>query len=191
MKIVGISTPMINAFVEKRINEGASNATINRELAALKRMFNLGARQTPPMVYRVPYIPMLKENNARQGCFEHEKFLALRGALPSYLKGFVTFAYKVGWRISEISELTWKQVDRIQGIVRLKVGETKNNDGRTVYLDNELKNVFNHQGENQKESAEISPLRVPEPKRRTAPEALRQGMEKGLRQRRNWGKALS
>lgn len=157
MKIVGISTPMINAFVEKRINEGASNATINRELAALKRMFNLGASQTPPMVDRVPYIPMLKENNARQGFFEHEEFLALRGAIPSYLKGFVTFAYKVGWRISEISELTWKQVDRTQGIVRLEVGETKNNDGRTVYLDTELKNVFNHQWEIRKSERKLLP----------------------------------
>jgi len=108
LRLVGISAPMINAFVEKRLNKDASNATINRELAALKRMFNLGARQTQPMVERVPYIPMLKENNARKGFFEHEEFLALRSALPSYLKGVVTFAYKVGWRVSEISGLTWK-----------------------------------------------------------------------------------
>jgi len=49
---------------------------------------------------------MLKENNVRKGFFEHEEFLALRGALPSYLQGVVAFAYKVGWRISEISDLT-------------------------------------------------------------------------------------
>jgi integrase len=46
---------------------------------------------------------MLKEKNIRKGFLEHEDFLALRNALPSYLKGFVTFGYKYGWRLSEIA----------------------------------------------------------------------------------------
>ena len=67
------------------------------ELAALKRMLNLGAGQTPPKVDRVPYIPIVKENNTRKGFFEHGDFIALRDPLPGYLKGFATFAYKTGW----------------------------------------------------------------------------------------------
>ena len=43
----------------------------------------------------MPYIPLLKENNVRKGFFEHNEYLALRDALPSYLKPFVTFAYKL------------------------------------------------------------------------------------------------
>ena len=103
------------------------------ELAALKRMLNIGAMQTPPKVDKVPHIPILKENNTRKGFFYHGDFLALRAALPEYLKGFVTFAYKTGWRVSEISNLTWSNVDLSQGIVRLEAGETKNDEGRTVY----------------------------------------------------------
>jgi integrase len=132
---------------EDALKRGAANATINRELAALKRMLNLGAQQTPPKVDRVPHIPMLKENNTRKGFFEHGEFLALREALPSYLRGFVTFAYKTGWRVSEIVGLTWAQVDRHQGIVRLEVGETKNSEGRTIYLDEELKQILHEQWE--------------------------------------------
>ena len=156
-----ITTPNIQAYIEYRIDEGAANATINRELSALKRMMNLGARQTPPKVDRVPYIPMLKENNVRKGFFEHAEFVALRDALPDYLKGFVTFAYKTGWRMSEITGLTWNQVDLDNGIVRLESGETKNDEGRTVYLDIELQEVFNHQWENRKRNRKLTPYVFP------------------------------
>jgi integrase len=142
MPVSMITTHNINLYIEQRLNQGVMNATINRELSALKRMLNLGARQTPPKVNRVPYIPMLKENNTRKGFFEHHEFLMLRKALPAHVKGFVTFGYKSGWRISEISGLNWRQVDLIQGIVRLDPGETKNSEARTIYLDDELKSIF-------------------------------------------------
>jgi len=139
------------------MDEGAANASINRELAALKRMLNLGAQQTPPKLNRVPFIPMLKENNTRKGFFEHGDYLALRDALPDYLKGFVTFAYKTGWRVSEICNLTWGQVDLDQGIVRIEVGDTKNDEGRTVYLDEELKEVFICRWDSRKKGRKLLP----------------------------------
>ncbi len=118
-------------------------------------MLNIGTQQTPPRVDRVPFIPMLKENNVRKGFFEHGDFLALRNALPEYLRGLVTFGYKTGWRVSEIKGLTWPQVDLDQGIVRLEPGDTKNDDARTVYLDDELKEVFKSQWEKRKASMAI------------------------------------
>ena len=145
MKGTQITTPTIQSYIISRLEAGAANATINRELSALKRMLNLGAKQTPPLVDRVPHIPMLRENNTRKGFFEHDEFLALREALPTYLKGFVTFAYKTGWRDDEINNLTWAQVDLKQGIVRLEAGQTKNDEGRTVFLDDELLEVFRTQ----------------------------------------------
>ena len=160
-KVPSITTPRIQAYIEARIEEGAANASINRELAALKRMMNLGAKQTPPLVDRVPYIPMLKENNARKGFFEHDEFEALRDALPQYLKGFVTFAYKSGWRLSEIASLTWAQVDRQRGIARLEVGETKNDEARTVYLDGELREVIQNQWETRKSGPQVLPFVFP------------------------------
>jgi integrase len=181
-RVLDITTPQIEAYIEDRLewtcNEcskkfsaldvcpfcgsddlkpGAANATINRELSALKRMLNIGAQQTPPKVDRVPFIPMLKENNVRKGFFEHGDFIALRNALPSHLQGFVTFAYKVGWRLDEIEGLTWNQVDRTQWIVRLEVGETKKDEGRTIYLDNELREIFRRQWEIRKNNNNLQP----------------------------------
>ncbi|BBO88368.1 tyrosine-type recombinase/integrase [Desulfosarcina ovata] len=156
-----ITSPRISQYIETRLVEGAKNASINRELSALKRMLNLGAQQTPPIVDRVPHIPMLKENNIRKGFFEHEEFVALRNNLPDYLRGFVTFAYKVGWRFSEITNLTWNNVDRPQGIVRLETGETKNDEARTVFLDDELKIIFDQQWQDRKKHMAFSPFVFP------------------------------
>jgi len=138
MRAVDITTPQITRHIERRQVEQAANASINRELSALKRMLNLGARQTPPKVDKVPYIPMLKENNIRTGFFEHEDFVAVRDALPEYLKTVITFAYNTGWRRAEILNLTWRNVDLKEKMVRLDPGETKNDEGRTVYLDAEF-----------------------------------------------------
>ena len=158
MRVTQITTPRIQAYIERRLyEEGAENGTVNRELAALKRMLNLGAKQTPPKVSRAPYIPMLKENNVRKGFFEHGDYLALRDALPDYVRGLVTFAYKTGWRVSEIINLTWNQVDLEQGIARLEPGEAKNDEGRTVYLDEELQGVFKRQWEARKKGQRLIP----------------------------------
>ena len=179
-KVSCINSPAINAYIKSRLEEEAANGTINRELSALKRMLNIGAKQTPPIVDRVPHIPMLKESNIRKGFFEHSEFITLRNALPVFLKGFVTFGYKTGWRISEIFSITWAQVDRNQGIVRLEVGETKNNDGRTVYLDDELKDIFNQQWELRKAKDVLIPY--------VFPNQLGTGPIKDIR--RSWSTAL-
>jgi integrase len=138
MRVTEITTARIKEYVDWRMAEGVSNATINRELAALKRMFHLAIQCTPPKVGQVPYIPMLKESNTRKGFFEHDEFLAVRDALPSHLKPLVTFAYHTGWRSGEIRKLTWDKVDLKQGIIRLDPGETKNEEARMIYLIDEL-----------------------------------------------------
>ena len=138
MKATEITTDKVKAYIEKRMEEGLSNASINRELAALKRMFHLGAQCTPPKVTLIPHIPMLKESNVRKGFFENEEYKALKEALPEDLRPIVTFGYHSGWRISEILGLTWDNVDLKEGIVRLDPGKTKNEEGRTLYLGEEL-----------------------------------------------------
>ncbi len=85
---------------------------------------------------------MLAEDNARQGFFEHDEFLALRAALPVHLRGFVTFAYKT---VSEIRSLTWEHVDLKQGLVHLDPTLSKSKDGRTFYLDDELAEIMREQ----------------------------------------------
>ena len=152
-----ISTDKVNRYIEDRQGEGAANGTINRELAALKRMLNLGAQHEPPLVERVLHISMLKESSPRSGFFEADEFKNMRDFLPDYLKGIVTFGYKTGWRISEILNLTWSKVDMEKGIVRLGKGETKNDEARIIYLDDELTSIFREQHQKQKALKNITP----------------------------------
>ena len=138
-----------------KLETGKANATINRDLSALKRMLKLGIQQG--RVDRAPYIEMLKENNVREGFFKHGEFLKLRNALPFYLRDFVTFAYKTGMRKGEISRLKWDQINLDDGYVRLGAKDTKNNKGRMVYFDDELREMFNGLWDARKESGKILP----------------------------------
>ena len=157
LKASAIDSARIGQYISVRLDEGAANATINRELAALKRMFNLAARCTPPKLDRVPHIALLQERNIRTGFFEYSEFIALRDALPEHLKGFVTFGYKSGWRVSEIKDLQWGQVDLVQAIVTLNPGETKNSEARTMYMDDELLAVIERQRQMQKQRGMLLP----------------------------------
>lgn len=138
MRAPEISTARVKTYIDKRMEEGLSNASINRELAALKRMFHLAAECTPPKVGMIPYIPMLKESNVRKGFFEPNEYKAIKEAVPEELKTLVTFAYHSGWRKQEILGLTWDRVNLQEGVVTLDPGETKNEEGRTLYLNQEL-----------------------------------------------------
>ena len=77
--VVDITTDRVNRYISQRHAEGAADATINRELAGLKRMLSLGVANEPPKVGTVPKIPMLKLNNARSGYFEQDEFLPFVG----------------------------------------------------------------------------------------------------------------
>jgi integrase len=138
IKATDITTAKVKAYIDNRMSKDLSNATINRELAALKRMFHLAAECTPPKVSLIPHIPMLKESNVRKGFFEYEEYKALKEVLPEELRPLVTFAYHSGWRKEEILSLTWDRVDLKEGAVRLDPGETKNEEGRTLYMNEEL-----------------------------------------------------
>jgi integrase len=100
-------------------------------------MFNL-ALQAGKLFHK-PYIPMLREDNVRTGFLGEIEYLALREKLPDPINDMLAFAYKYGWRRSEVLGLRWAQVDFGAGTVRLDPGTTKNREGRTVVLTDDLR----------------------------------------------------
>ena len=97
-RAVNITTDRILAYTAKRLEcpkcqhpiethdashtfQGVAPSTVNRELAALGRMFALAKKARK--VAHVPAIDKLKENNTRQGFFSEAEMLSVIGTFPS------------------------------------------------------------------------------------------------------------
>jgi integrase len=134
-RLAAITTAEIERYQRQRLAEKPKpgNATINREVATLKRMFTLAARAGE--ILHVPYFPMLKEPAARKGFFEQAQFEAVLACLPERLRPIAIFGYCTGWRRGEVLGLEWRHVDRAARVVRLDPGETKNDEARTLPYD--------------------------------------------------------
>lgn len=127
-RALNITTDKVHEYIDAREKDGAEPATIQNELAALKRMFNLAVQAD--RLERRPYIPSLRVRNTREGFFEESDFRELLKHLPIELAPAVSFLYWTGWRKSEGLTLRWSQVDFNAGTVRLEPDTTKNDEGR-------------------------------------------------------------
>lgn len=122
-------------YIDYRKDQGVENSTINRELSALKRMFNLAKLQKRIQPEDMPeFPPQLDENNIREGFIKIEDLERLLKQLPTYLQPVVEFAFYTGMRKSEIASIEWNQVDLKEGFVHLRAGQAKNKTARSVPL---------------------------------------------------------
>ena len=141
-----LDSQLLARYIDKRRDELASNASINRELACLKRMFRLAYLATPPRVPAVPHFPHLKENNTRKGFITPEQFTELVSHCKDlWLRAMLETAYVFGWRVSELLNLRVGEVDLMARTIRLEPGTTKNREGREVAIESEtLLQLFRH-----------------------------------------------
>lgn len=131
-KASALTTAMMKDYRRKRLAEGRSESTANRELSILRTAFNLGRKCTPAKVITLPYFPMVKEDNPRQGFLNDEQYVALRDALPDDLKPLFISGYFTGVRLGELLAWTWDRVDWKEGFVTLNAEETKSGHTRAV-----------------------------------------------------------
>ena len=119
-----------------------ANGTVNRELSALRRMFTLAWQRG--MVTSRPYIPMMREENVREGFFDPAEFDVLAAGLPPDVADFARFAFLTGWRFGEIQSLEWRDVSLESGTIRLRRPRSKNRSGRVLALEGGLLDLVRH-----------------------------------------------
>lgn len=136
-----ITAAAIRQYQILRRQKGAEAATVNRDTAALSRMFHLAIRLE--RIGTMPHFPeRLEENPPRQGFFEHGEYLKVRRHLPASYRDVLDFAYYSGWRRREITELTWAEVDLPGGVIRLAPSRSKTKVSRVLPISTPLRKVL-------------------------------------------------
>jgi integrase len=143
-----ITPAYIETYRYKRLAEPSRQggtvkpATVNREIACLKTIFNKALRNRKAERNPVQGIKALKENNERDRILSQEEYIKLLANSPGHLKPIVKLAYYTGMRRGEILGLTWDQVDLKAGFIKLTHQDTKTKEGRLVPLNQELMQMF-------------------------------------------------
>jgi integrase len=125
-----------------------SNASVNREVAIIKRCFNLAIRER--LLEKNPCVGVkpLKEKERNRIC-SREEFEALKAELTGDAQDIVVIAYHTGMRYSEIVMLEWNRVDFKNRLIHLRGVDTKNGEPRKVpFLSKEVDEVLVLRGGN-------------------------------------------
>jgi len=135
MPAAKVKPRQVMGYIELRLSSGAAAGTINRELAALKRMFKLALQNEE--LSRVPYVPHLKESNVRTGFVKDAEYEALAretAASGLWLRAMFEVGYTYGWRKSELLSRRVRHADLLERTLSLDPGETKNGEARLVEM---------------------------------------------------------
>jgi len=138
-----LTTPMVKRYVEERL--GAWPRAGHRQPRAGRVEAGAYARRQAhaSAVARVPYIPFLKVENARQGFLSRADFEALLAQLTDEdVRDFVEWFWWTGMRPGEIRQLTWAMLDRETWSLHVDPKAAKIGKGRTIPLEGPRRQII-------------------------------------------------
>jgi hypothetical protein len=96
--LTDIDAAAIQGYVAHRRGEGKAAATVNLELATLRKALKVAHEQGK--LDKLPVIRMLRPAAPMSGFFEHQQFEAVSGELPPDIQIVVLIGYTYGWKIT-------------------------------------------------------------------------------------------
>jgi len=146
---VEIDADLMRKYQREQQNSELSNASINRAISSLRKMFSLAQRDG--RIRNLPFFPMLPESRPRQGTLPHDKYAVLVAALPDYIRPVVAIAFASGMRRGEIlgtgpraiGGLRWLNILWMDRIIRIE--DSKNGDPREIPFTAEIETMLQAQ----------------------------------------------
>jgi len=128
VKLSDITSDVIEDFKEKRLLQGVRTATVNRDLAVLRRMMKLAERKM--LISESPFrdVEFLEERKQRRRphilTFEEEDRV-LAAAMP-HLRTLAVLILETGMRSNrEALALPWTDVDFVTDVVKVRESKTE------------------------------------------------------------------
>jgi integrase len=129
-KVANLTTQDFKDYRARETANEVSHTTVNNRFALLRAALKLEMKQTPSCVSKLPYIPMVHIDNARDGFLEYTDHHTLVAELPRSLKALFVIAFHSGCRLGEILNMRWSDVDWRNRNIRLP--KTKNGTKRNL-----------------------------------------------------------
>ena len=123
----------------------SSNATVNKYLNILSKMYNLGIGDKLLTENPLTGVKKFRESNYKIRYLtreEEERMYRVMDEKFPYLKPIVVTALQTGMRRGEIFNLKWENIDFKYGFIELL--ETKSGKARKIPISDKLKNIFNN-----------------------------------------------
>ena len=142
-KLSEISPEDIDTYKKRRLNGEAKPATINRELAVIKHLFNL-ARKWHRFFGDNPISQsgLLEVHNLVERILTPEEEKRLLNASPKYLQDIILVALNTGMRQAEILGLRWEWIDLDNNLITLPQTNTKAKKTRRIPISTVLRKLL-------------------------------------------------
>jgi integrase len=129
----------VERYIAERRKQVAP-ATVNRELAFLRRVFNVAIEDQKADTNPVRPKAFFRENNQRVRFLTDEEEIRLRAALPPAHWPLVAVAIRTGLRRAEQFHLRWEHVDFTNGL--LTVPRSKHGGARRVPMNDTVRDIL-------------------------------------------------